>query len=96
MKLSDLKSLSGREFHERYDRNHICKDDETIYFLIDSDNWLTICKDADSDDGLWRGEWDFKGVEFFDAYDGCKTPDEVLALLCLHAQASVAKAILAA
>ena len=80
MRLSDLQVATGREFHESYDRNHICKDDSPIYFLIDKDNWLTICQDVDNDDGLWRGEW-YRKEEMLTAYDGCETPDEVLAIL---------------
>ena len=96
MNLNDLECLTGTEFHDRHDRHHVCKDDAPIYFLIDRDNWLTICQSDEDGDDLWRGEWETYGGEFFTAYDGYETPDECLAALQLMAQGLVAGAILEA
>ena len=101
MTLSDLKVLPGNEFHDRVMYHHLAKwDDTPVYYMDDSDSdgnwyWLTICQDTDNDDGLWRGELDWLGHQF-DAYDGCETPEEVLAILMAEVQAYVAEEILAA
>ena len=95
MKLSDLEMVTGVEFHETFDLNHLCKDDETpVYFLIDNEEWLTICQDIDNDDGLWRGEWDHGGLLFVDDYNGREAPEEVLEVLCAKMQVLIAEEIL--
>ena len=77
MNFNDLQITTGESFHNTYDCNHICKEDSDVYFLIDNENWLTICQQDDIDDGLWRGEWDYKDECLFDDYDGRETPEEV-------------------
>ena len=78
MTFKDLHIASGESFHFMYDANHICKDDNTpVYYLVAYDNWLTICQQDDRDDGLWRGEGDYRGECMFDDYDGRETPEEV-------------------
>ena len=86
MTFKDLHIASGESFHFMYDANHICKDDNTpVYYLIDYDNWLTICQQDDIDDGLWRGEWDYKGECLFTDYIGRKSPREVFdSLMAQH------------
>ena len=95
MKFTDLKRCTGIEFHDRYDRHHICKDDDTpVYYLINGEDLITICQQADEDDGLWRGEWDWLGQDCFGDYDGRETPEEVFQMLCILAQTYVAEEIL--
>lgn len=86
MRLKDLNVTTGESFHFMYDRNHVCKDDTPIYYLIDNYNWLTICQDTDNDDGLWRGEWVLDDALEYDDYVGRKTPQEVLDALQEQAQ----------